>query len=68
METSAAGAARVGAERRSQRDLVRPWVIVARPAATLLTGIPRTARRLFDRVGLGLRTFDDNLWDGGDET
>lgn len=83
METSVAGSARFRSEavryRRHERDRLvpvdgerrgggaSPWATVLHPAAALLAGIPRTARRLFDRVGMGLRTFDDNLWDGGDE-
>ena len=38
------------------------------PASNLLGALSRAARRLLERVGLGLQRFDDNLWDGGDET
>ena len=47
---------------------VRPVIALGRPVASLLGALPRAARRLLDRVGMGLQQFDDNLWDGGDET
>lgn len=45
---------------------MQPGIAVVLPAVPLLGGLPRAARRLFDRVGIGLQRFDDNLWDGGD--
>jgi len=49
-------------------ESVRPVIALGRSVASLLVALPRAARRLLDRVGMGLQQFDDNLWDGGDET
>ena len=68
METSITGSAlpEHGGRQRSAEGLRRLMVVIG-PGATLFGALRRTALRLFDRVGLGLQRFDDNLWDGGDE-
>jgi hypothetical protein len=70
METSITSDSALPEHRRTpwRAESVQPAFALGLRATTLLGALPRAARRLLDRVGMGLQRFDDNLWDGGDET
>lgn len=68
MDILIAGSAQPGrAEKHRAIDFTGLRTEVILLAGKLLGVLRRSGHRLFDRVGSGLREFDDNLWDGGDE-